>query len=381
MRPVSVSQVNEYIAKRLREDYNLRNLPVEGEISGLSRSGGHLYFSLKDASSSIRCAVWASYRKQLDESLLRDGNKIVALGDISPYARGGTYSISVRQVEAAGEGELMKAFLRIREKLKEEGLFDARHKKAIPSYAMRIGVVTSGTGAAIEDIKKIIRQKNDVSDVVIFPAQVQGAAAPESIIEKIALANRVSARERRIDVLIVGRGGGSPEDLAAFNDEGVARAIFASDIPVISAVGHESDVSISDFVADVRAETPTAAADLAAFDAFSLRQQIAEDRETLRRAMAYKLERERLQLGSLRELLISNGKNRVRENRLIVEKSELALRENDPRDILRKGYAAVLDEGRIVSSVEQIQEGEAYTILVNDGKFSAVASGKERSKD
>ena len=263
MKPVTVSQVNEYIAKKLRDDLNLRGLAVEGEISGLSRSGQHYYLTLKDAESQIRCAIWGSNAAKIDMSLVQNGQKIVAVCDISPYARGGTYSLSIRYVEAAGEGDLAAEFRRVKEKLEKEGLFDRKYKKPIPEFPYRVGVVTSATGAAIEDIRKIITAKNDFTDIIIFPALVQGIGAVNSICSNIRIANELSKNGMHIDTLIVGRGGGSPEDLAAFNDEEVARAIFASEIPVISAVGHEIDFSISDFVADARAETPTAAADMA----------------------------------------------------------------------------------------------------------------------
>ena len=272
MRPVTVTQVNEYIAKKLRDDFNLRGLAVEGEISGLSKGGPHWYLTLKDQGSVIRCAIWGSNAHRIDMKLVENGKKVIVVGDISPYPKGGSYSFSITHVEAAGEGDLMAEFNRIKAKLEAEGLFDRKWKKPLPEFPLRVGVITSDTGAAVEDIKKIITAKNDLTDIIIFPTIVQGAFAPASICGNIELANRLSSSGLRIDTLIVGRGGGSPEDLAAFNDENVARAIFASEIPVISAVGHESDFSISDFVADVRAETPTAAADMAVMNTFELRE-------------------------------------------------------------------------------------------------------------
>ena len=228
MRSVTVTQVNEYIAKKLRDDYNLRNLPVEGEISSVSRSGQHIYLTLKDAGSILKCAIWASNLRRIDPSYLENGRKVIAVGDISPYAKGGSYSFSITHIEDAGEGDLMAEFNRIRKLLEHEGLFDKKWKKPIPEFPLRVGIVTSSTGAAIEDIKKIITSKNDLTDILIFPTQVQGTGAPASIIHNITLANELCENGLRIDTLIVGRGGGSPEDLAAFNDEGVARAIFAS---------------------------------------------------------------------------------------------------------------------------------------------------------
>ncbi len=374
MRPVSVSQVNEYIAKKLRDDLNLRGLAVEGEISGLSRSGQHYYLTLKDADSMIRCAIWGTNAAKIDMSLVENGRKIVAICDISPYAKGGSYSLSIRHVEAVGEGDLAAEFNRIREKLEKEGLFDKKWKKPIPVFPYRVGVVTSATGAAIEDIRKIITAKNDFTDILIFPTLVQGVGAVNSICDNIMLANELSRSGTHIDTLIVGRGGGSPEDLAAFNDEEVARAIFASEIPVISAVGHEVDFSISDFVADVRAETPTAAADMAVMDTFQLRDDIDRSREILVTAIGQKITAERRILDSGSELLRANMRARLSEAVSAVDKAVIVLRENDPRSIFSKGYAAVTGaDGSIIASTKDITSGEEYTIRMRDGSFTAKA--------
>lgn len=375
MKPATVTQVNEYIAKKLRDDFRLRNLPVEGEISGLSRSGQHIYLTLKDAGSMIKCAIWASNIRRIDTSLLENGRKVIVIADISPYAKGGSYSLSITHIEDAGQGALMAEFNRIKKLLEDEGLFDKKWKKPIPEFPLRVGIVTSATGAAIEDIKKIITSKNDLTDILIFPTQVQGEGAPASIIHNIELANSLAASGLRIDTLIVGRGGGSPEDLAAFNDEGVARAIFASKIPVISAVGHESDVSISDFVADLRAETPTAAADIAVMNTYELRDEIVYCRQMLMKAMRQKIESERLLLSSRTDLLHSNMRGKITEARSAVEKAMIMIRENDPRNIFSKGYAAVTDsDGHILPGVDSIEEGGSYTVRMRDGSFTALAS-------
>lgn len=374
MRPVTVTQVNEYIAKRLRDDLNLRGLAIEGEVSGFSRGGQHFYFTLKDADSMLRCAIWGSNARNIDMKLVENGQKIIVVGDISPYAKGGSYSFSVRHVEASGEGDLMAEFNRIREKLEKEGLFDKRWKKPIPAFPYRIGVVTSSTGAAIEDIKKIITAKNDFTDILIFPTIVQGIGAPASICENIATANEVSRSGKHIDTLIVGRGGGSAEDLAAFNDENVARAIFASEIPVISAVGHESDFSISDMVADVRAETPTAAADMAVMNTYELRDEIAYHKKMLITSAKQKVDNSRLLLAGRTDLLHSNMRGKINEARSTVEKAMIMIRENDPRNIFRKGYAAVTKDGSIVPDVASVTAGETYEIMMRDGSFTAAAT-------
>jgi exodeoxyribonuclease VII large subunit len=307
-------------------------------------------------------------------SLVEDGKKVVVICDISPYARGGTYSLSIRHVEAAGEGDLAAEFRRIRDKLEKEGLFDKKYKKPIPQFPYRVGVVTSATGAAVEDIRKIITAKNDLTDIVIFPTVVQGIGAVNSICENIREANRLSASGTRIDTLIVGRGGGSAEDLAAFNDEDVARAVFASEIPVISAVGHEVDFSICDFAADARAETPTAAADMAVMDTHQLREDIEKSRQMLITSAGQKIASERRVLDTGRELLRTGMKARIAEARSEVEKALIILRENDPRSIFSKGYAAVTaGGGGIVADISGIRAGDEYTIMMNGGSFTAKA--------
>lgn len=372
MKPVTVTQVNEYIAKKLRDDLNLRGLAVEGEVSGFSRSGQHYYLTLKDANSQIRCAIWGQNASRIDMSLVENGSKIVAVCDISPYPKGGSYSLSIRYVETLGEGDLAAEFRRVREKLEKEGLFDKKYKKPIPEFPYRVGVVTSATGAAIEDIRKIITAKNDFTDILIFPTSVQGIGAVNSICENIRAANSLSKNGIKIDTLIVGRGGGSPEDLAAFNDEQVARAIFASEIPVISAVGHEIDFSISDFVADARAETPTAAADMAVMDTYKLRDDIERSTRILLTSIEQKIASERRVLDSGTALLRANIKSKLAEASAAVDKAVIMLRENDPRRVLSKGYAAVTDkDGNIIPDAAHIKVGEEYAIVMSDGSFNA----------
>ena len=378
MKPVSVSQVNEYIAKKLRDDLNLRGLAVEGEISGLSRSGQHYYLTLKDADSQIRAAIWGQNVSRIDMSLVENGKKVVVICDISPYARGGTYSLSIRHVEAAGQGDLAAEFERIKAKLEKEGLFDKRFKKPIPVFPYRVGVVTSATGAAIEDIRKIITAKNDFTDIIVFPTSVQGVGAVRSICDNIRIANTISKNGTHIDTLIVGRGGGSPEDLAAFNDEDVARAIFGSEIPVISAVGHEVDVSISDFVADARAETPTAAAEMAVMDTFRLREDIVRNRSMLLTSMGQKIAAERRILDGGHALLSANMKARISNARSAVDKAVIVLRENDPRNIFSKGYAAVTKDGAVVPGTSGIVAGNEYRIIMTDGSFTATVTSVDK---
>ena len=379
MNPFSITQFNEYVSKKLNGDPNLKNLPLIGEVSGVSTSGGHMYFSLKDENSVLRAVIWRSNISRIDTSLIKNGSKIVALGDISAYARGGNYSFSVRMVESFGEGDLANEYNRVKKLLESEGLFSREYKKPIPRFVKRIGVITSDTGAAIEDIKKIITSKNDYADIIIFPTLVQGIGSPVSIIKSIETANNYSKSVKRIDVLIIGRGGGSAEDLAAFNDEGVARAIFASKIPTISAVGHESDVSISDWVADARAETPTAAADMAAINTFELREQIARNEQELKKSIAYKIKMERNNIKIQREHLIHAMSGKIREMKLNIDKAVITLKENNPTNVLSKGYALVTKNDIVVSDMSNIALDEIYTIVMADGSFEAKTTSKTQN--
>lgn len=381
MNPFSITQFNEYVSKKLNSDLNLKNLPLIGEVSGISMSGGHMYFSLKDENSVLRAVIWRNNISRIDTTLIQNGSKIVVLGDISAYARGGNYSFSIRMVESFGEGDLAKEYNRVKKLLESEGLFAREHKKPIPRLARRIGVVTSDTGAAIEDIKKIITTKNNYADIIIFPTLVQGIGSPASIIKSIESANLVNESGKHIDVLIVGRGGGSAEDLAAFNDEGVARAIFASEIPIISAVGHESDVSISDWVADARAETPTAAANMAAINTFELREQIDKSEQELKQSIAYKIKVERNNIKIQRDHLNHVMSSKIREMKLNVDKAVITLRENNPTNILSKGYALVIKDNYIVSEVSNIDLDETYRVVMADGSFEAKTTSKTQNKE
>lgn len=378
MRSVSVSQVNQYIANKLRSDLNLKNIPVEGEISGLNKRGKHCYLTLKDSECVISCAIWQSYLKNIDTELLENGKKILALCDISPYEKNGTYSLSIKAVEAVGIGEIMAEFNRIKKKLEEEGLFDKKYKKEIPLFPYRIGVVTSPDGAAVHDIMKIVTSKNKLTDIVIFPSIVQGANSAASLIESIEIANEYSKNVKKIDTLIVGRGGGSAEDLMSFNDEGLARAIFASKIPVISAVGHETDIHISDFVADYSAETPTKAADYAVPDTDDLYYEIENNKKRLTDSLSFRIKTERQKLESYCNLLYSNIKAKTAQEKLLLEKAMLSLKENNPKNIFSKGYSAVLDENeKLISSVDDVEVGAKYRIMLNDGTFDAQVVSKK----
>ena len=380
MNPITVSQVNNYIANKLRSDFNLKDMAVEGEISGLSQGAGHIYFTLKDKDSMIRCAIWKSIRKNIDESLLENGRQVVVIADISPYAKGGSYSLSVRGVMARGEGALMAEFNRVKKLLASEGLFDESHKRPLPFFPERVGIITSSTGMAIDDIRKTILQRNDYVDLIVFPTIVQGPAAPQSIIENIREANRLNKEGKRIDILIVGRGGGSPEDLAAFCDEQVARAVFNSEIPVISAVGHTEDVSICDFTADVCAKTPTEAGKLIT-DTFQLKEEILDRIRMLDDSIEGRVISERRAVEDSMRLLSSEIRSKIRQLKMEVDKSVLVLRENNPQKIFSKGYAAVTDsDGKIISHVSAMSKGEQYEIIMYGGSAEVTVLSTKETK-
>jgi len=366
LKPISVSQLNDYISRVLTTDPLLGNIRVSGEISNLKyHSSGHVYFSINDSESKINCFFPSSYVKNLEYEIA-DGLEVIINGYINVYKKGGTYTLFVRSIEVAGEGNLRMAFDLLKEKLDKEGLFDKAHKKPIPKYPKKVGIVTSKTGAAVQDILKIIKSRTSMVDVIIFPVLVQGEGAARDIAETL---DYINENFDDIDTLIVGRGGGSTEDLWAFNEEILARAIYKSHIPVISAVGHEIDFSISDFVADLRAETPTAAAEIA----------VPNTEELLKTLNNYKdhLLNELLNKVKYSELLINNQmldirnilQNRITKYEHQIESFKLSLIENNPFEILNKGYSILeTNDGKNVISVESLNENDSYTIHLKDGK-------------
>lgn len=365
LKPVTVSQLNEYIARVISTDPLLGAVVVKGEISGIKyHSSGHVYFSIMDAASKINCFLPRDYAMSLHYQL-DDGMEVTLTGSISIFKKNGTYSLYVRSVEVSGEGNLAIAFEKMKEKLSKEGLFSSAHKKPIPKYPDRIGIITSATGAAVKDILKILKSRNNLVDVVIFPVLVQGEAAAGDIARMI---DYVNAHFDDIDTLIVGRGGGSADDLWAFNEEVVARAIYRSEIPIISAVGHEIDFTISDLAADLRAETPTAAAQLAVPDTTQLLEQLAELREHLYVQLSNKLMYHRLLIDNLAKEMGTTLKRKLTETENLTERYRLVLEENNPRKILENGYTVLsTEEGRVVTETAQLSKGGSYTITLKDG--------------
>ena len=375
MKAVSVSKLNRYINSILVSDPILSNVSVVGELSNLTRhSTGHWYFSIKDENSTLRC-FFARDRVESLRYDLEEGMQITCIGGISVFERGGTYSLNVRDIQIEGEGELKKAYDLLFRKLEKEGLFDESKKRAIPTFPKRIGVVTSPTGAAIRDIMAVLKRRNPLVDMLLYPSLVQGPGAAESIKAGIEYFNR----EKNVDVIIAGRGGGSMEDLWAFNEEPVARAIAKSKIPVISAVGHETDFVISDFAADLRAATPTAAAELAAPDIAYYKDTIeSSSPKSLYRLLKLRLDDEQLKLSRINEInrsaflsILTESENRLRMLRLDIDSLNPMLQ-------LDRGYAIVKNEkGSWIVSAKQADIGDKITVMLKDGELECSVSNRQ----
>ncbi|HWQ96626.1 MAG TPA: exodeoxyribonuclease VII large subunit [Clostridia bacterium] len=397
-----VSELNEYVSLVLSTDPNLCDLRVSGEISGFKRhSSGHLYFSLKDESALVRCVMFRQQAMRLNFEP-KDGMQVLLYGRASLYEKDGSFQLYANYLKKSGEGELYLKFLALKKELEERGWFDEAHKKQIPFLPRRVGVVTSGTGAAVQDILNIIRRRFPRMPVVIASVRVQGAGAAEEIAGAIDELNAKHAA----NVLIVGRGGGSMEDLWAFNEPVVAAAIYNSEIPVVSAVGHETDFTIADFVADLRAPTPSAAAELCVPEMDAVYEGVHLQSERMKRALNAKLERMRATV----RLFASAKAFRLMENRLMSERQSLdGVRERayrgareqlvsarselsriraqltalDPSAVLERGYAILTDtSGRALGGVSAMQPGDAVHIRMRDGQAGArIESVQTANKD
>ena len=394
---LTVTELTSHIKGVLEHDPMLDGITVSGEISNYKTyPSGHHYFSLKDAESSVRCVMFRASAQRL-RFRPENGMSVAVTGRIAVYPRDGAYQLYCTSLAPIGTGDLFAAFEQLKSRLASEGLFDPSHKKPIPRLPDRIAVITSPAGAAIRDILRILKARWPSSDVCILPVRVQGVEAPEEIAEAIRYANKWQVA----DVIITGRGGGSIEDLWAFNDERVARAIYASEIPVISAVGHEPDVTISDFVADLRAATPSNAAELAVPDRSEVREQLSNREIRLRRTMNSLLQRNRTMLNayaqrraltdpsgylSLKRMdldraqrsLLTAGEKLVMERRHRMAASASALDAMSPLKVLARGYAVVCDEsGTVVRSVADTNAGDALHVRVSDGSLKCTVDEKE----
>ncbi|HJC67046.1 MAG: exodeoxyribonuclease VII large subunit [Lachnospiraceae bacterium] len=388
----TVSQVNSYIKSMFAQDFALNKISVKGEISNCKyHPSGHIYFTLKDGGSQIGAVMFSSQRLNL-KFRLEEGQQVVVQGTIDVYERDGRYQLYARQITREGTGDLYLRFEQLKQELEEMGMFDGSYKQPIPKYARRVGIVTASTGAAIRDIMNISARRNPYVQLVLYPALVQGTEAKYSIVRGIETLDAMG-----LDVIIVGRGGGSIEDLWAFNEEMVARAIFNCSTPIISAVGHETDVTIADYVADLRAPTPSAAAELAVFDYSQFEAKCQLYQRTLERTMKNRLERVRYRLNQCRLKLelyhpsrVINEKRqrladlesrltRVMSKRLEAYRHRLALDSGrlqalSPLAQLGRGYSFVTGrDGKRLDSVKQAAKGDQLRIELRDGTIVAKA--------
>ena len=386
----SVGQVNTYIKNMFAQDFMMQRICIKGEVSNCKyHTSGHIYFTLKDAVGTLNAVMFAGYRRGM-KFTMKEGDNVIVTGSVEVYERDGKYQLYAKEIELDGAGNLYLKFEALKQELEEMGMFALEYKKPIPKFARRVGVVTAPTGAAIQDIRNISNRRNPYVQVILYPALVQGDGAAASIVNGIEALDRMG-----LDVIIVGRGGGSIEDLWAFNEEEVARAIFQCNTPVISAVGHETDTTIADFVSDMRAPTPSAAAELAVYDYRILKEQLDTMHRRIYQNMAQKINVSQMRVQTLEMKLrnLSPG-NRLRENRMYVAELQQRIEQRmqhiflekkhytailaermervSPLRKLSSGYAYVADsQGNAVTSTEQLQCGDELDIHLLNGRVKA----------
>lgn len=386
----SVGQINRYVKNMFTQDFILQKIYIKGEVSNCKyHTSGHIYFSLKDETGVLSCVMFAGHRRGL-AFRMKDGDRVVVGGAVDVYERDGKYQLYAKEIALEGAGALYERFLALKAELEEMGMFAQEYKQSIPPFVRRLGVVTAPTGAAVQDIRNISLRRNPYLQIILYPALVQGEGAADSIVRGIHMLDQAD-----VDVIIVGRGGGSIEDLWAFNEEKVARAIFECRTPVISAVGHETDFTIADFVADLRAPTPSAAAELAVADFRQILQNIVGFRERLYRGMQQKTKLARAQMEQYQlRLQYLSPESRLRDNRQRLVDLDARLRRSmqnrlaeerhvlgiyleryrglSPLSKLNQGYSFVADcKGRGITSTEQIHPGDVVEISVTDGVIEA----------
>ena len=386
----SVGQVNRYVKNMFTQDFFLQKIYVKGEVSNCKyHTSGHIYFSLKDETGTMSCVMFAGHRRGLAFSM-KDGDKVIVGGSVDVYERDGRYQLYAKEITLEGAGALYERYLALKQELEEMGMFAGEYKQPIPKFIRRLGVVTAPTGAAVQDIRNISYRRNPYLQILLYPALVQGAGAAESIVKGIRMLDGLN-----VDVIIIGRGGGSIEDLWAFNEEIVARAIFECRTPVISAVGHETDFTIADFVADLRAPTPSAAAELAVNDYRSVVESVSAYRQRMYRAMSthldfyrsrlanfstkfgylspeYRLREQRQRLADTESSLQNAMEGKLKENRHRLSLYVERFTGLSPLRKLDQGFSYVADqEKRTLTSVKQVKNGDTIYISVTDGTIEA----------
>lgn len=392
----SVSQVNSYIKRLMDDDFILRGIYIRGELSNCKyHSSGHIYFALKDERGVIQAVMWRSDAANL-KFRLEDGKQVIVRGNVSVYEAGGKYQVYAKSIEDAGIGDLAAKFEELKKKLEEMGMFSAEYKKPIPAWSVKIGVVTAETGAVIRDIYNVASRRNPYCQILLYPSLVQGEGAAEQIAAGIEYLDHTD-----VDTIIIGRGGGSMEDLWAFNEEPVARAIFNCRKPVISAVGHETDFTIADFVADLRAPTPSAAAELAVFDYDQFEQKLADIKYTLKLHLNRNLDRYQNAVKGYRLKLetLSPQNQLVQKKHQLQEKADRfeylmtgklqnaktrcsllseRLEGLSPLKRLSAGYSFAVDgEGKTLKSIRQVRQGDPIRLYVTDGIIAASVDGAQ----
>lgn len=392
MRPVAitVSDLNKYIKNKVDEDEYLNNVYVKGEISNFKlHYTGHMYFTLKDEKSLVKCIMFKSSTATL-KFTPKDGMKVLVFGTVSVYEAGGVYQIYCKAMQEDGIGNLYKEYERLKNELEKEGLFAVSHKKKIPVMPSKIGVLSSGTGAVIRDIINVSTRRNPNVNIRLYPVPVQGTGAAEKIVEAIKIMNEFKLS----DVIILARGGGSLEDLWPFNEEIVARAIYDSEIPIISAVGHETDFTIADFVADLRAPTPSAAAELAQVDIFEMKKKIESYQTRAKQALSKRLELMRLRYEKVMNSRVFTDPtkkineqyiyidNKIKQLESLIQKKITESRNNatnyiakldalSPLKTLTRGYSIAEYNGKVIKSVKEIKKDDEISVRLEDGKILA----------
>ncbi len=395
----SVGQVNRYVKNMFTQDFFLQKIYVKGEVSNCKyHTSGHIYFSLKDETGTMSCVMFAGHRRGLAFSM-KDGDKVIVGGSVDVYERDGRYQLYAKEITLEGAGALYERYLALKQELEEMGMFAGEYKQPIPKFIRRLGVVTAPTGAAVQDIRNISYRRNPYLQIILYPALVQGAGAAESIVKGIRMLDGLN-----VDVIIVGRGGGSIEDLWAFNEEIVARAIFECRTPVISAVGHETDFTIADFVADLRAPTPSAAAELAVNDYRSVVESVSVYRQRMYRAMStrldfyrsrlanfstkfgylspeYRLREQRQRLADVESSLQNAMEGKLKENRHRLSLYVERFTGLSPLRKLNQGFSYVADqEKRTLTSVKQVKNGDTIYISVTDGTIEAKVNSTKKEE-
>lgn len=390
LKTLSVGEVNNYVKKLVENDFILKNLNVKGEISNLKfHSSGHIYFSLKDENSKVNCIMFKNNAVNLDFRL-EEGMKVGIKARLGVYHKEGTYQLYCENIKKAGIGELFEEFHKLKKELSEEGIFDEKYKRALPKFPKRVGIITARTGAAVRDIINVIQRRNKSLDIILYPAKVQGENAADSIIEGIRYFNN----EKSVDVIILGRGGGSIEELWAFNNRDLAYEIFNSRIPTVSAVGHEVDFTISDFVSDMRAPTPSAAGELVSPSLKEMINDLVNKKEFLHRAIDRKflnakkdvdllhkglkgnnpkhiIEKRIKEVNSLEEKLNFLGKRKIDKAKDELIALNSILQTLNPLNTLGRGYSVIMDkEDKVINKVSELKKNDMVKVIMKDGSVN-----------